>query len=241
MYTVKIEFFEGPLDVLLGIIEARELDISLVSLSEVADQFVCYVESSHTIPLEHLADFLVVASRLLLIKSRALLPVLENEEEEEDMSIDLEAQIKEYKRFKEISDILGRHYALSQTLFRREAYLAVPLPEPSSFEYTFSSQDMGFSFSRLVEQLPDPEALKKKVIRRIISLEEKIAYFKRIFSQKEKGTFVSLLGNDTDNESLSISFLAFLELARIKVIRVHQEEHFGEIIFEKIKTYESTK
>ncbi|NCU41678.1 MAG: hypothetical protein EOM19_03050 [Candidatus Moranbacteria bacterium] len=235
MYTVKTEFFEGPLDVLLGIIEARELDITLVSLSEVTDQFVCYVESSDTIPLEHLADFLVVASRLLLIKSRALLPILENGEEEEDLSIDLEAQIKGYKRFKEISDVLGRQYALSQTLFRREVYLTIPLPEPSSFAYSFSSKDMNFLFSRLVEQMPDPEALKKKVIRRIISLEEKILYFKRIFSETEKGTFFSLLGKDADNDSLSVSFLAFLELARTKVIRVHQEEHFGEIIFEKIK------
>ena len=234
MYTVKTEFFEGPLDVLLGIIEARELDITLVSLSDVADQFVAYVESSDTIPLEHLADFLVVASRLLLTKSRALLPILENEEEE-DLSIDLEAQIKEYKRFKEISDILGRQYALSQTLFHRESYLGIPLPDPSSFEYTFSSQDMNFSFSHLVEQLPDPEALKKKIIRRIISLEEKIVHFKKILSQKERGTFFSLLGKDADNDSLSVSFLAFLELARTKVIRVHQEEHFGEIVFEKIK------
>src|SRR5512136_2070141 len=103
-YQVRIPAFEGPLDLLLQLIEREKLDISAVSLAQVADQFLAYVRELETVAAEVLADFLAVAARLVLIKSRALLPrpaPAAGEEEEEDPAEALARQLREYKRYRE--------------------------------------------------------------------------------------------------------------------------------------------
>jgi segregation and condensation protein A len=107
MYNVKLEKFEGPLELLLELIEKEQLKITELSLAHVADQYLDYIKNHDSIALENLADFLTIASRLILIKSRALLPMLQVTPEEEEEIQDLAKQLEEYKKFREASQKIG--------------------------------------------------------------------------------------------------------------------------------------
>ncbi|QQS61453.1 MAG: segregation/condensation protein A [Candidatus Moraniibacteriota bacterium] len=237
MYIVKTQQFEGPMDVLLEMIERRKLDITQVSLSLVTDQFVRYIETSKNISLDFLADFLVVAAKLLVIKSRALLPVLEEETEKEEDAYELEFQLKEYKRFKEASELIFELYTSKNTLFRREAYLQTEsffLPKKNQ-KYTLFPQEFYELFKKTLSRIPDPKILKKKVIRQVISLEEKIRHIRTLVGRRLTGTFSKLIGDSAKVEEVAVSFLAVLELSRTQIIIARQEECFGDIFLEKKK------
>ena len=125
-YRFKLEKFEGPLDLLLELIEKEELRITELSLAKVADQYLEYIKNNENIHLENLSDFLSVASKLILIKSRALLPVLQFTDEEEGEIQDLARQLEEYKRFKEASQVLSRLEDESGKLYYRQAFQMDP-------------------------------------------------------------------------------------------------------------------
>ena len=236
MYTVKTEQFEGPLDVLLQMIEAKKMDVTRLSLVCVTDQFVAYVESNDEIPLLQLADFLVVTSRLLLIKSRALLPVLEIDEEEEEEIEDLEFQLKEYKRFKEISEELQKMSESDVYLFRQEKRVSLDqyLPQPQPQDYDVSSKEMEYLFEEVLRAIPDPKKLKEKVIQKVVSLEERVFHIKKRIFREKRGSFSQYVQGARGVDDVAISFLAVLELVRSRTVESRQEKTFGEIIIEKI-------
>ena len=118
MYQVKLEKFEGPLDLLLQLIEQADLDITEVSIAKVVEQFMIYLEQVEEKNPEELADFLVVAAKLLLIKSRALLPNLSLGDE--DDGLNLESQLKIYKKYYDASKIIEKILAEKKVLFTRE-------------------------------------------------------------------------------------------------------------------------
>jgi segregation and condensation protein A len=237
MYTVKTEQFEGPLDVLLRMIEDKKMDITRLSLSKVTDQFVEYVESAKDIPLLQLADFLVVTSRLLLIKSRALLPVLVIDEEEEEEIEDLELQLREYKRFKEISEEIRKMYESDLYLFAQEKRISLYqyLPQADPQEYSFSGESLRILFEGVLADIPDPQKLKEKVIRRMISLEERVAHIKKRIFREKRTVFSKYVREAQESDEVAVSFLAVLELVKSQVIESYQETTFGEIIIESVK------
>jgi len=232
-YTVRLEAFEGPLHVLLEMIEARKLDITEVSLASVADEFVSYVERSGEVPMELLADFLTVASKLLLIKSRAILPVLELEEDEEEES-DLEEQLREYRRFKEASERLRGALESSGALFSREAYAGINREAfaPVRPSYQFDPNRLASVFRSILRAMPDPEALRKKVVRRIVSVEEKMERIRRMVRLRKKQTFSACVDGTKDRDDVAVAFLAVLELSRTGAIRARQSAHFEDIFLE---------
>ena len=123
MYNIKIEQFEGPLDLLLQLTEQEKLDITRVSLAQIADQYLQYISQAENITLQNLADFLSVASKLILIKSKALLPLLEFSPEEEEEIKDLEHQLAEYKKFKEAAGGLNLLLQNPLRFFSRESFV----------------------------------------------------------------------------------------------------------------------
>ena len=177
MYTVKIKKFDGPLDLLLRLIEDKKLEITEISLAEVTDQFLEYLENCQSINISLLADFLVIASRLILIKSKALLPTIELTESEEENIENLKRQLQEYKKFKELAKLLGRAARKNYISYSRPAYL--------NFKTIFyppnniGKKDIYKSFSRFLSKLPEPEKITQKVISKVISLEEKIKQIKK--------------------------------------------------------------
>lgn len=230
-YRVRLPVFNGPLDLLLDLIERREMDITKVSLAEVADQFVEHLSSLDRLDPGHLADFLVVAAKLLWIKSQALLPrppSAEEDEEDEDMGELLARQLREYKRFKEAALVLRQ---------REEAgsYCYVRTAPPPHFERHLkpgevSIADLGQALRRLLAASPDVPATPVSIRAAVISLSEKIEELESRVLRRGQVTFEELFDPSTSRPEVIVTFLALLELIKRGRVRARQERLFGEIL-----------
>ncbi len=234
MLEIKQEKFEGPLGLLLQLIEKEELDITQISLAKIADQYIEYVNDADNIDPDDLADFLVVAARLLLIKSKALLPYLYPEEEEEIE--ELEKQLKMYKEFleasKKIEALLGKKKFMFAREFNRKAVLAnINLFSPPK---NLAGADLKMVFADLLGRLKPAEKLEEEKLERKISIEEKISSIQDLLIKKIRFSFNKMLTEARSKTEAIVSFLAMLELIKQRNIFVVQEELFGEIEINKI-------
>lgn len=233
MYQVHTEQFEGPLELLLSLIEKEKLDITRISLAKVADQYVDYLSREEAVPLEQRARFLDIASRLILLKSRALLPILSFTDEEEEALDDLEERLKEYQRFREAAMKISELFSSRKRSFPREA--------PQELEPTFvppediTSSRLTEWFRRILESIPATVRLEEKVLEEIITLEEKIAALETRIASGIEAAFSDIAKESRDETHAIVSFLALLELVRRRVFHVEQQDLFGEIRFRKIE------
>jgi segregation and condensation protein A len=226
-YHIKLEQFEGPLDLLLQLTEQEKLDITRVSLAKIADQFLEYIANAQDITLEHLADFLSVASRLILIKSKALLPLLQFTEEEEEEIKDLEHQLAEYKKFKEAAKNLSFLYGSPRESFSREGFLGlgVVFYPPANI----TGDDLAKVFSKILGEIPILEKLEEEMVKEVLTLEERIVHLQDTLRERVQTSFSELVANAKDKVEVVVSFLAMLELMKQKLIHVEQGELFSEI------------
>lgn len=226
-YHIKLEQFEGPLDLLLQLTEQEKLDITRVSLAKIADQYLEYIAQAKDINLAHLADFLTVASRLILIKSKALLPMLEFSEEEEEEIKDLEHQLAEYKKFKDASAKLALVFDAPDSSFSRESFLGmgVVFYPPESI----TTEDLKKAFAKVLGEIPVIEKLEEEMVKEILTLEDKIVHLQDMLRERVQTSFSELVANAKDKVEVVVSFLAMLELVKQKIIHVEQEELFSEI------------
>ncbi|MDP3784815.1 MAG: segregation/condensation protein A [bacterium] len=229
-YKIKLEQFEGPLDLLLDMIEAKKLSISSVSLARITDEYVKYIKTLQNFPREEVADFLVVAATLMLIKSRALLPGLElSPEEEEDIS-NLESRLKLLGRLRELSANIKIDW-LEHPIFSREAFYGIDFGfiKPVNLKLA----DLTSALSDLVRSFPKISALPEKTLEKIVSIEEKMVELVGRLSLRLKSSFHELVKSKNKLE-LIVGFLALLELVKQGALLVKQEERFGRIDLEKI-------
>jgi len=234
VYQTKLDKFEGPLDLLLELIEGQKLDITEVSLAKVADQFLEYISQREKITLESLADFLTVASKLLLIKSKALLPTLEFSNEEEKEIFDLEKQLQEFKKFKDISIRIGKMSESKRIIFSREKFVAV-----KTFFYppeNINVFDLKKHFVKVLSEIPAFEKLEEEMVKEVITLEERISHLHDFIKGKIETSFAELVSTAEDKVDVIVSFLAMLEMVKQRIINVDQGELFSEI---KLKHKES--
>lgn len=226
-YQIKLEQFEGPMDLLLQMTEDQKLDITRLSLAKIADQYLEYIANAQNITLEHLANFLSIASRLILIKSKALLPLLEFTEEEEAEIKDLEYQLAEYKKFKEAAKNLASLYNCPKESFSREEFLgrSVIFFPPEDI----TANDLAKTFSKILGEIPALEKLEEEMVREVITLEEKIIHLQDTLREKVQTSFSEIVANAKDKIEIVVSFLAMLELIKQKLIHVEQGELFSEI------------
>lgn len=227
MYNIKIEQFEGPLDLLLRLTEQERLDITRVSLAQIADQYLEYISKAENVTLQNLADFLSVASKLILIKSKALLPLLEFTEEEEKEIKDLEHQLAEYKKFKEAAKQLEILLKNSSHSFTRESFLgqnAIFYPPAN-----LTGADLRKAFVKILGEIPIVEKMEQETIREVLTLEEKILQLQDKLREKVQTSFSQLIANTEDKVEVVVSFLAMLEMVKQRIIHVEQEELFSEI------------
>lgn len=234
MMKIKIEKFDGPLSLLLQLIEKEKLDITEVSLSQVANQFIEYIKKNENIDPEEIADFLVIASKLLLIKSKALLPYLYPEEEE---SIeDLEKQLKMYKQYLEaaakVEKMLGKKKFMFAREFNRKAAL---INKERSFSppSDISIEDLGSSMQELLERIRPAEAREEKSISDTLNIEDKISAIRDLISRRIKFSFQSIMKESRDKTEIIVSFLAMLELMRQREAVLIQNSLFSEIFIHK--------
>jgi segregation and condensation protein A len=227
MYQVKTDKFEGPMDLLLELIQKEKLEITELSLSRVANEYLEHIKSNQNINLENLADFLSVASRLILIKSRALLPTLKFTEEEEEEIQDLAHQLEEYKKFKEASLKIGEIAKMGKICYSREGFATI-----KSIFYPpedFNAYDFRKYFQAILSEIPILEKLSEEIVSEVVTLEEKINELENFLRSKIQSSFSDLVEKSTDKVEVIVSFLAMLEMIKQRIVEVEQEDLFEEI------------
>lgn len=229
-YELKLEQFKGPLEKLLELIEEKKLEITEISLAQVTADFLAYTKTLGEVERGVLADFLVVAARLLLIKSRALLPSLELTAEEQEDIRDLEARLKLYKEFKAGARELEKMWAKRKPMYARPLFMNRPAvfypPGDLSLEKLVRALEQ--LMKALKEALPEVQSVK----RAIITLEEKIAELGRRITAGMSESFRSIAENRS-REEIVVLFLALLHLAKDRLLHIDQSEHFSDIMISK--------
>lgn len=224
-FNVKTHVFEGPLDLLLELVTKRKLFVNDVSLSQVTDDFVRYIEEHEEFPISESAEFILVASTLMLIKSRSLLPMLELTEEEEESIHDLETRLQIYARVKELAGelkkIYGQKIIFDKTPSKSEAVLFAP-------DSKTDPENLLAALERVIESLPKKEVLPKVTVKKVVSLEEMIEKLAERISKASKFKFHEFHGTRGEltyekKVSIIVGFLAMLELVKRGAIRVSQE------------------
>jgi segregation and condensation protein A len=230
-YTIDLPSFAGPLDLLLHLIERQELDITAISLVKVTEQYLDQIEQMKQDRIEQLIDFLVVAARLVQIKSRALLPqtpiIIEGEEEEEDPAEALLRQLREYKRFKEAAALLQKREEQGWRTYLR---VAPPPKLESHLDMSGVTIDALLTAVReALSRVDDREESVAIVQPRRITIEGQINRLRQRAKTGIAFGFADLLSAKTSRIEISITLLAVLELIKRREILASQEEMFGPI------------
>jgi segregation and condensation protein A len=227
VYQVKLEKFEGPLELLLELIEKEKLSITELNLAHVADQYLEHIRDNQNIHLENLADFLSVAAKLILIKSRALLPILKFSDEEEEEIEDLAYQLAEYKKFKEISVKIAKLAVAGRVCFSKAPYQGI-----HSVFYPpegINAFDLKKYFQKVLAEIPTVEILQEELVGEIVTMEERISDLEIALRNKMETCFSELVSEAKDKIDVIVSFLAMLEMVKQRIIHVEQKELFQDI------------
>jgi segregation and condensation protein A len=243
--TVKTSVYEGPLDLLLELIEKRKLLINDISLAAVTDEYIAQVNAMAELPVGETAEFVALAATLLLIKSRSLLPTLTISDEESKDIKELEYRLAVYQVLKETARSLGVQV---HTPYLWEG--TAPEPEPFFiFDQSISLDALRSAAQALIEGFPTMLALPKVAVKKIASLEETIEKLAARVSSAFALSFKEFSGFGKEPHDLLqmkhaviVSFLALLELVKQGIINAQQQEHFGDITLSSdavsIPTYE---
>lgn len=229
-FTVKTPSFEGPLELLLDLIEKRKLFISDISLAKVTDDFIAHIKQFEKMPMGDSAHFILIASTLLLIKSKSLLPTLNLTEEEQGDIHDLETRLKILKRVKEasiaISKMFGEQVIYSKSHTRNIVPVFAPDPE-------FTLEKALATLDDIIKRLPKKETLPKHIVKKVISLEEMIGTLTTRITSHLRMSFKEFTKEQKgDRVGVIVSFLAMLELVKEGVLIVNQENAFSDIHME---------
>ena len=225
-YKIKLEKFEGPLDLLLELIENEKLDITEFSLAKVCNQFLEYIGSEENIGPSSLADFLLVAAQLILIKSRAILPNFELSEEEKVSAEELAFRLRECKKFKDAAKKLHVMYTSHKRSFEKQWQEKMVAFYPGK---NLSCESLNSAFCDLAQILKTFEALKKETIKETVFLKKKIAEMQILISRQVNMRFNEIVKQAKNKLEAIVSFLALLELVKQKIICVNQADRFGDI------------
>ena len=238
-YPVRLPIFDGPIELLLHLIERQELDITEVSLVAITDQYLRAIEGMQEIEPEALADFLVVAARLLYIKSRGLLPQPEVEEEEEKQSEALLQQLLDYRRFKAAADDLRLRASIG---LRTNARLAPPQMERRLDLSALTIERLAAAAQRALRNVASSAAPPSVRAYPITVAEQMAAIRERIRSQAGADgggdrylSFTALLSQSRSRLEIVVTFLAVLELIKQREIAAEQHETFGEIVLRSVQ------
>lgn len=237
--TVKTSVYEGPLDLLLDLIEKRKLLINDISLASVTDEYIARIGGMSEMPVGETADFVSLAATLLLIKSRSLLPTLSLSPEESRDIEQLEYRLALYKIIKEAARDLKQCTAERPYLHEGVA----PAQEPIYlFDTSVTFDSLRNAAKALIEGFPTVLALPKVAVKKIATLEEVIERLAARVSSAFRLSFKDFNASTADSEVLQsreeikhtmiVSFLALLELVKQGIIRANQSDHFGDIVLE---------
>ncbi len=224
-FEVKLAKFDGPLHVLLELIQNSKLPITEVSLASVTDDYLRYLDEQD-VPVSELADFLVIATRLLLIKSQAILPVPQDEEQEDASTLAL--QLRLYQEFVEASKQIEALYDRAQRSFER-AMPDVVKPEGVEIPVGLSGGVLHSAFQGLLRRLEPFFRLQEATMERVVSVQERLREIHEAILSKAKLTFAQFAGSGRSRVDVVVSFLALLELVKQRIVHVIQTDTFHDI------------
>lgn len=240
LYELKLDKYSGPLEKLLELIEDKKLSVSEISLAQVTEDFLAYLRELEAVQAPLLADFISVASKLLLIKSKSLLPDFELTREEEEEIKELEGRLALYKELKPSMKILAQSWQLKNEEYSRPYFLDAPLATGNASQQIFypgrelSLQSLTQSLGKVFETLSNYELENKVIKDKIVSLEEKM---KEILARLQGGVEMSFgkLSYQRSGAEIIAMFLAILHLAHDRSISLEQGDHFSDIMIKKIE------
>ncbi len=229
-YKVQLEIFEGPLDLLLYLIKREELDIQHIPIARIARQYLEYINLMRMLNLDVAGEFLVMAATLMHIKSRMLLPpeeLGEEEEDDDDPQAELIKQLMEYQKFKEMAEKLEERQIKQEEIFSRGRDEAMELAREEGFLLEANLFDLINAFSRVLTtageegfaEIVEDEATVNEKIREIID----------ILRAQASLNFTRLFVGLANKVEMVVTFLALLELIRLKEVKIRQAQRFGEI------------
>ncbi len=233
MHEIKLQQhqFEGPLDLLLSLIEDQKLDITTIALAQVTEQFLAYIKQLEQLDPTILADYLSIAAKLLVIKSKAILPTLEIDDDDEEVIGDLTEKLLLYKQFKEVGNHLKKLDAAQNQSFTRALTFSERvsfLPDPSLTADVFHKSILG-----VVSSLKELDNLPKAKIKEAVSIQEKIDHLQMLITSQIETKLSDLLATAKNKSEVIITFLALLELTKQKILTVEQETLFTDITIKK--------
>ncbi len=237
-YKVKLEVFEGPLDLLLYLIKRDEVDIYDISIERIAKQYLEYMEAFQVLNIDLAGEFIVMAANLLYIKSRTLLPreqqMPEEDVDEDDPRWELIRQLIEYKKFKEAAGQLRSREALQEKLFPRFPSTPELAPSANLLVEEVGIFDLINAFQKVLKRL---ENKKREDLREIFeenfTVSDKIEFLLRVIYDGIPVRFDECFAEAANRAEIVVTFLAMLELIRLKQLRVRQENHFEDIWIER--------
>ncbi len=228
-YEIKLEVFEGPLDLLLFLIRKNEIDIYNIPIAAITEEYLKHLEAMKSLNLDLAGEYLVMASTLVHIKSRMLLPVSEDESEidEEDPRAELVRQLLEYKAFKEAALDLGKRNLLGRDVFKREAFPERDMVRDDQQLVELSIFELIEAFQKVLSTMKKEDIMEIEGER--FSLTDTINEILEKLQASKDMTFNELLGEGFTRRKLIYNFLAILELMKLKMIRACQAAPFGVI------------
>ena len=232
-YEVKLDIFEGPLDLLLYLIKKNEIDIYDIPIALITEQYLQHIEMMKYLNLDVAGDYLLLASTLIHIKSKMLLPLEEGDagetEDEPDPRAELVKQLLDYQVFKEAAMQLEQRPLLERDIFKRGLSA-----ENGNAERGEDEMDVEVSvfalvepFYRIISSMKEPEFMEIDVEK--LSLTDRINEVMEQLAEKKKLSFVELLRDSSDKRIILYTFLAILELMKLRMIKVYQASPFGVI------------
>ncbi len=234
-FDIKTSAYEGPLDLLIALIEKREVFINDISLAQVTEDYIEYINSLEERDIDNMSEFVLVASTLVLIKSKSLLPKLDLSPEEQESIDDLETRVKKYRLIKSLTEKIIEISSGGESFPRGEMKKQFISFAPSK---DMSVENLLTEAKYLIENLPKPEPKKPKVmVEKTISLNDVIDDLKNRIQSNFKMSFneyssKSSTKDKAEKVNVIISFLALLELVKQGTVRAEQDEDFKDISIE---------
>lgn len=227
-YKVKLEIFEGPLDLLLYLIKKEEIDISDIPIAKITDQYLEYLELMKMLDLNIAGEFILMAATLMHIKSKMLLPKTEEEErEEEDPRAELVRRLLEYKKFKEAAGDLLFMEKKQKDIFSRSVPDDVKYVKENGDYFEASLFDLITAFTKVMKEIP--KETFHKVIKDEFTVEEKMHDIFHMLVKNSVIYFTELFKKAKNKLEIITTFLALLELIRLKEVIIRQRQMFGDI------------
>lgn len=238
-YEVKINEFEGPLDLLLHLIKKSNIDIYDISLEEITNQYMDYIHKMEELNLDIASEYLVMASDLLEYKSRSLLPKKEEEKDEEDPKEELIKKLVDYKKYKEITETFKELENV-----RSEVYTKIP-SDISEYEEKvnnvgeLSKEDLLNAFKKFMDRKKFEKPLNTKITTKELSVSDRIIKIRELLKDKKELSFESLFDR-YDKDYIVVTFLSVLEMSKNSEIKIIQENNFDNIIIKEVTNYKKS-